>query len=209
MKAASRLFLALFVTGALTLVVSAQQDPLAPPHPEPAPAPKAAFRVFSHGDEAWQFRHFQAQSQASQLAQQLVKATDEDEKSRLREKLTSTLNNIFDEHMKQQQKELDDLEKQIAHLRQIMKKRTDAKETIVERRIEQLIQDADGLGWNAPLAPGAPPGAFDFGPTYRLDTTTTAPKVTTTPEKKTKSSKEKDRKKSEDEDRKKSEDDDE
>jgi flagellar motility protein MotE (MotC chaperone) len=90
------------------------------------------------------------QSQAHQLAQQYVKAEKEDEKKDIRKKLVQALDQQFDQHSQDQQKELDELEKQVSKLRALLKKRKDAKENIVERRMEQLIQEADGLGWNAP-----------------------------------------------------------
>jgi hypothetical protein len=146
MKAVCSLALTLFATGTLTLVVSAQQPP-----------PPAGFAFSGSGEGmpgpmVWQMQ-MQKQSQAAELAQKYVKSEKESEKKEIRQKLTETLNQMFDEHMEQQQKELEDLEKQIAELRTVMKKRAGAKATIVDRRIEQMIQDAEGLGWNAPGGP--------------------------------------------------------
>jgi hypothetical protein len=95
----------------------------------------------------------QPEAQAAQLAQQYVKAEKEDQKKDIRKKLVDVLSQEFDHHSQQQQKELEELEKQIASLRAVLKKRVDAKATIVERRVEQLVQDAEGLGWNAPHTP--------------------------------------------------------
>jgi hypothetical protein len=110
---------------------------------------------------------YQAHSQTAQLAQQYVKATKEEDKRDIRKKLGDLLGQQFDQHTQQQQKELEELEKQIAHLRSVLKKRQDAKGTIVERRLDQLIQDAEGLGWTAPgsprqgLAPVGAPATFN------------------------------------------------
>jgi hypothetical protein len=90
------------------------------------------------------------QHQSSQLAHKYVKAEKEEEKKEIRKQLTDVLAKQFDAQVERQQKELADLEKQIAGLKALLKKRTDAKTTIIDRRKEQLIQDADGLGWNAP-----------------------------------------------------------
>jgi hypothetical protein len=88
-----------------------------------------------------------------------VEAKKEDERREIRKNLMEVLNQQFDVHIKQQQKELDDLEKQISKLKDVVKKRLDAKSTIVERRLEQLVQDAEGLGWNAP---GGPHAAYQY-----------------------------------------------
>jgi len=98
-------------------------------------------------------RQHALQNQSVQLAHQIAKAEDDDEKKGLRKKLTQVLEEIFDGHLKEQQKDLDDLEKQVARLKKLLSKRREAKETIVERRLEQLVQDAEGLGWNAPNTP--------------------------------------------------------
>jgi hypothetical protein len=107
---------------------------------------------------------YQAHSQSAQLAQQYVKATKEEDKREIRKKLGDLLGQQFDQHTQQQQKELEELERQITQLRAVLKKRQDAKGTIVERRLEQLIQDAEGLGWTAPSSPR--PSLAPAGATY-------------------------------------------
>jgi len=98
-------------------------------------------------------KQYALQVESVQLAHQIAKAENDDDKKELRKKLTQVLDQVFDGHLKEQQKELDDLEKQVARLKKLLSKRREAKETIVERRLEQLVQDAEGLGWNAPNAP--------------------------------------------------------
>jgi hypothetical protein len=92
-------------------------------------------------------------SKSAELAQSYVKAQGEEEKTRIRKKLTEVLSEQFDQHSKKQEKELEEIEKQIANLKGLLKRRLDAKSTIVERRADQLIRDADGLGWTAPSSP--------------------------------------------------------
>jgi molecular chaperone DnaK (HSP70) len=161
MKAAGSLLFTVAIMGALTLAVTAQQ-------PQPAPSPGSRVTILSGPDgyreAAGWYQHANAQHQAADLARQYIKAEKESEKKEIRRKLTDTLNELFDEHIQQQQKELEELDKQIAELRAVLKKRASAKTTIVDRRIEQLIQDADGLGWTAPGAPHAGFGqSFGFG----------------------------------------------
>src|SRR5438876_3917501 len=98
-------------------------------------------------------KQYALQVESVQLAHQIAKAENDDDKRELRKKLTHVLDQVFDGHLKEQQKELDDLEKQVARLKKLLSKRREAKETIVERRLEQLVQDAEGLGWNAPNTP--------------------------------------------------------
>jgi hypothetical protein len=96
------------------------------------------------------------QQESSKLAHQYVKAEKEDDKKNIRKKLADVLAKQFDAQVERQQKDLADLEKQIASLKALLKKRTDAKTTIIDRRMEQLIQDAEGLGWAVPGNYGFP-----------------------------------------------------
>jgi hypothetical protein len=150
MKAALSLALTLCAVGVLALAVTAQPPaPVAPPAPAAATGFGNSFGyTFSPDPHVWSM-HVNTQNQANELAKQYLKAETESDKREIRQKLTKVLDQMFDEHMTQQQKELENLEKQIADLRSLMKKRANAKSTIVDRRIDQLIQDADGLGWNA------------------------------------------------------------
>jgi hypothetical protein len=70
--------------------------------------------------------------------------------------------------MEQQQKELADLERQMAELQNLLKKRQKAKSEIIDRRMDQLIQDAEGLGWTAPGSPHQPRALWQqASPYYR------------------------------------------
>jgi hypothetical protein len=140
------------------------------------------------GHLAWhQPKAQQLHSQSITLAKQYAKAEKEEEKKDIRKKLTDVLNEQFDLQMKQQQKELEDLEKQVANLKTMLKKRVDAKSAIVDRRIDQLAQEADGLGWSTPNGVHSfwtPGGAgFSFGHGF---SGTPAPAVAPVAPKKTK-----------------------
>lgn len=136
------------------------QTPPPPTPPQPAlapggfgPGPGEIPQIWGAGGWEKHIGMFHAQSQAAQLAQQYVKTDKEDEKRDLRKKLTDVLSQQFDTRMQQQKKELEDLEKEIAHLRDVIGKRQASKEKIVERHVEQLLLDAEGLGWSAPSTP--------------------------------------------------------
>jgi parvulin-like peptidyl-prolyl isomerase len=154
MKALRRLAMASLLAGAL-LCVTAVAQPQAvqetsqrSPYANDASAKEAV--LYGHIVNN-QTKQYDLQNQSLQLARKYVNNENtEDEKKALRKKLSQVLGQQFDLHLEEQQKELDELEKQVAKLKAVLKKRKDAKENIVERRLEQLVQDADGLGWNAP-----------------------------------------------------------
>ena len=112
------------------------------------------------------------QDQSAQLVHDYVKAEKEDEKKEIRKKLAEALGKQFDAHMDQQQKELMDLEKQIASLRSLLKKRQEGKTTIIDNRMDQLIRDAEGLGWTAPGSPNQPEALFRPNQYYRSSNAT-------------------------------------
>lgn len=66
----------------------------------------------------------------------------------------------FDLQHKRRDEELKRIEKRLLDLRAKLTKRADAKTTIVDRRLEQLISDIDGLGWGAD---DLPQDLFDLG----------------------------------------------
>jgi succinate dehydrogenase/fumarate reductase flavoprotein subunit len=163
MTAARSFALTVTIMGVVALAVSAQPPP-ANPLPPPAAGGVAGLPAAAgYETMALWGQQATAHHRASELARGYVKAEKESEKREIRQKMTDLLNEQFDEHMQQQQKELEDLEKQISELRAVLKKRSAAKAAIVDRRIEQMIQDADGMGWTAP---GSPRGYYNqsYGP---------------------------------------------
>ncbi len=90
------------------------------------------------------------QSSATQLAKQYAKATKEEDKKEIKKQLSDLVTKEFDQLAQRQQAELEVLEKQVADLKTVLKKRKESKDSIVERRLEQLILDAEGLGWGSP-----------------------------------------------------------
>ncbi len=89
---------------------------------------------------------------AAALAKQYAGTDKENEPQRLavRRQLIQLLTQQFDEHAQQQKKELESLEAEIARLNAQLKKRLAAKEKIIERRFDQLVEEAEGLGWSGP-----------------------------------------------------------
>jgi len=173
MNAWRKVALGVFLAGLLTCAAVSGQQPLAESPVQVGQAegpgfravltqqpPAATYYPVPDGGQPGNvlYSPYHGHSQATQLAQQYVKAEKEEQKREIRKKLTDLLNQQFEQQSQRQQRELEELEKQIAKLRATLRKRLEAKSTIIERRIDQLIQDAEGLGWNAPASPQ--PGAL-------------------------------------------------
>jgi hypothetical protein len=90
--------------------------------------------------------------QADSLAGQYGAAKDDAAKEKLRSQLRDVLNKQFEVHHKRREQELEKLEARVRSLREILNKRNEQRQTIVDRRLEQLVRDAEGLGWSGPGA---------------------------------------------------------
>jgi flagellar motility protein MotE (MotC chaperone) len=153
MNSRRNMVVAFVLLAALACTAAIAQTPTQPA-PAAAPTPPAAPSTYML-QQFGGFGSSKDQAQATKLAKQYAKAEKEDEKKEIRKKLSDVLATQFDQHVKQQQKELEDLEKQIASVRTTLKKRADAKTSIVDRRAEQLILEAEGMGWSIPSTPRA------------------------------------------------------
>ena len=105
------------------------------------------------------YPEFQAAQQAvTKLQKQYVAAADEKAKAEIRKQLEELVGKQFDQQRAQQQKELADLEAQLKRLQELAKKRDAVRQEIINRRLEQLIHESEGLGW---LPPSPRPGWAD------------------------------------------------
>ena len=84
--------------------------------------------------------------ESQDLAKQLGKA-EGDNREKIRTKLTETLGKQFDARQKRHEAEIAALEAKIKKLKEMVQKRQDNRREIISRRMEQLVRDAEGLGW--------------------------------------------------------------
>jgi hypothetical protein len=147
------------VLGLMALVVSAQQPAfprvkqaeLAPPGPAGyAPLytgpvqmgmPPNPYQVAGRSKEEFDLAH-----ESEALARQFGKA-DAEQKEKLKTKLSETLSKQFDARQKRHEAEIAALEAQVKRLKDLVQKRQDNRREIINRRFEQLVRDAEGLGW--------------------------------------------------------------
>jgi 50S ribosomal subunit-associated GTPase HflX len=94
---------------------------------------------------------------SEELLSQYAASDKPEEQQRLKAELRDALTKQFDVQRQQRELELARVEERIKKVREQLKKRNEARETIVDRRLDQLINDVDGLGWTAPA--GASPRA--------------------------------------------------
>lgn len=118
------------------------------------------------------------QTEVNSIVSELKKlnnpATDDDEqktanlKKTAEDKLRAALGKRFDVLMTSREQQIEQLEKQIATLEAEVKKRRDAKEQIVDLRVQTLLNEANGLGF-----PGADIATRRIQTTWSLPSTNT------------------------------------
>lgn len=170
------LMLTTFAAGSLALAGGQQEAPLTPPAP-PVPAiapipPGAAGTITVRAGQAgapgemgrgfggmggaagmagdvmvMPFRPFGDDPRTRDLAKKLVDAKDDEVKEKLRGELKATLAKAFDERQKGQEKQVEELEKQLKRLKETINKRKEAKAEIIADRMTALEKEAKGLGW--------------------------------------------------------------
>lgn len=95
----------------------------------------------------------------NQLFVEYQAASDDAAKNSILAKLTETVGQQFDARQSAREKELKQLEDQLVKLKAAQSKRTTQKDRIVKDRVQQLINNAEGIGWGGD-SPSE--GAFQF-----------------------------------------------
>ena len=86
-------------------------------------------------------------NEINQLRNQLRSASG-DQKKELRRSLSEAVGKLFDLRHAAQAKQVTKLETELAEAKELLKKRGERKDEIVERRISDLLQSTDDLAWN-------------------------------------------------------------
>ena len=120
-------------------------------------APAAAVRygdlVAPEMSEADRLAHAEmnAQYEASVAAKAYVQATEAgelDAADKAKSKLTDALKKQFDAQQSRRRLEIDQLKKRLDKINQLVAKREGMKDDLIRRRVEDLINEEMGLGWN-------------------------------------------------------------
>lgn len=74
-------------------------------------------------------------------------STQENERPRIRTELAGFLDKQFTLRQQRRENEISEIEQRARQLRDALKKRADARQTIVDRRAASLLSDVEGLGW--------------------------------------------------------------
>lgn len=154
MKFARILVLVLFLGFGLSVTLLAWgQEPLISSS-SGIPGASGEFVLLRHGGDAEMDRLVQEESAAEREVASLIESythTEGDtERSKIKSKVATALEKEFDLQQKRRDLELSRVETRLKKVRELMKKRSEARQSIVDKRLDQLLREADGLGWTPP-----------------------------------------------------------
>ncbi len=127
-----------------------------------------AFVTFDADPEASELKQIdqQLEQESRRVVSQLAQSPEDDVKARddLKQKLREKLDKQFEAQQKLREIEITRIEERVNKLRDVVNKRNAARRTIVDRRQQQLIDEAEGYGWSSAGAGGAPAAMNLFEP---------------------------------------------
>lgn len=96
-------------------------------------------------------QHEQLKAEIANLLEQYSSAPDDATRAQLSHELQNRLAQQFDLKQASRLQELVDVEQRVAKLRQFLDARAQARDTIVNNRLQQLLGEGDMLGWGSDL----------------------------------------------------------
>ena len=91
------------------------------------------------------------ESMTRDLVGSYARADDDRARQKLQSELAEAVEKHFQVRQEIREREIAELEAQVGRLRDLLEKRNQAKQTIVQTRLNQLLQAAKGLGWDVDL----------------------------------------------------------
>jgi hypothetical protein len=85
--------------------------------------------------------------QAEQAARKLSEAKSDSEREKIKGDLRDVLEQQFELRQRRHEKEIEGLEAQVKKLKDLVRKRHDNRREIISKRLDQVLSDAEGLGW--------------------------------------------------------------
>jgi hypothetical protein len=142
------------LTGVLSDPAPGQTPQVAPVSPAATPPPAGYGGYTLYGRpmpgppmDEMSLKENELERQSQELARKYGSAQNRDDKNKLRDQLNEVLQKQFDAQQQRRKKEIDRIEERLKSLRELLQKREDRKGSIVQRRLEQMIEEAEGLGW--------------------------------------------------------------
>jgi hypothetical protein len=101
-------------------------------------------------------------------------AENKSDRDKIQQSLHDTLKDQFKARLDNHEKEIDRLESEVKRLREQLELRRKKQDEIIDFRMQQILRDAQGLGWGTEPVPQMRPNPNDAND-YRIHTSTVAP----------------------------------
>jgi hypothetical protein len=85
--------------------------------------------------------------QAEQLARRLADAKSDSDRDKIKGDLRDVLEKQFELRQRRHEQEIEALEAQVKKLKDLVRRRSDNRREIVAKRLDQILSEAEGLGW--------------------------------------------------------------
>lgn len=95
-----------------------------------------------------QHSNAELEGQIGALTSRYGEIADEDELQKAKTELAELLTKQFEIQQQIREEEVGQLESRVKKLRGLIDKRKEARQSIIEKRLDQLLREAEGLGWN-------------------------------------------------------------
>jgi hypothetical protein len=89
-----------------------------------------------------------ARHTVAELVENYAHAESDKDRAALKPQVAKALENEFVAQQRRRSLELDRIEAQLAKVRERLRKRNDERQTIIDKRLDQLVREAEGLGWS-------------------------------------------------------------
>jgi len=110
----------------------------------------------------WMKEVAKTEAEQGQLLAMYAQAADEKQRAEIKASLGKVLERQFDLQLHQREREVSEIEARVKKLREMIAKRNAARQTIVTGRLDQLLNEMDGMGWAAPSGPMSPSGSYQY-----------------------------------------------
>jgi hypothetical protein len=133
---------------------------------EPRPATGQSYRAASQqpyiGQGGWNdpdmgklhAEEAKFEGQVHELMARYAKTEDDKEHTKIKTDLAKVLADQFESQQKRRAAEVAAIEKQLKKLKDLIEKRKEARQKIIDKRLDQLLSEAEGLGWTSPHGGG-------------------------------------------------------
>ena len=86
----------------------------------------------------------------AELVETYSRTDNENERTELKSQLAKALGDQFTSQQKRRTLEIDRIEAELKKVRDLLRKRSENRQAIIDKRLEQVVREAEGLGWSEP-----------------------------------------------------------